>query len=710
MSFLNAWAIGIGAAALLAPLAVHFLTRPRPVSFPLSTIRFLREVIEQRRARSRIRDLIVLLLRMLAVGLLAMALARPLWERAPVVAQQSTGDVSRVVLLDVSQSMSAGTGGSNALQRAQATALRYLDYSPGLHADVVFVGAKPRGVFGRLSPNLASLRESVRQAMSRPERADVKTAMEEAGRLLASASERKLELVVISDFQRGNWSSLFLDRIPQNCKVQLESAAGDERENVAIAAVRFASQPVSGQECTLEVELANYSDRERSARCRVDFGSVQHTLEGSIAPQSSRTLTTNIVFPEAGWFAGWARLEANLDALSGDDVRPVAAHVAQPPRVLLVSRQPPQQKPASSFYLEQALRIVVASENAVASPNEFKANKQSIERIQPQRVDAAQWPEADLFVLNHPGSLDAAALDHIALRVRRGGALLYLTGELVDGINLRGMAAPLGSGFQPPVELVPSSDGTIRKDLFVSQLRSREAPFRIFGDSASAIMRTARFGGGLATRKTKEGLQDQILASLSDLSALLYVTACDAGQVAVLNADLDRSNWCIQPSFLPVLSELLHELLSGRSQPGEAFCGEPMVRLLPADIAADALLAVSVADQHTPSSPEYGRWEWSATQGSLVWSWSDPPGAGVYQLAHDERVAAMVATAAPPAEADLKTLEQSVLQGRLAGSRDVGFRDQTDSQQPDDRMWTWLIVACVLGLASEIVVLRWFHS
>ena len=54
MSFLNAWAIGIGAAALLAPLAVHFLTRPRPVSFPLSTIRFLREVIEQRRARSRL--------------------------------------------------------------------------------------------------------------------------------------------------------------------------------------------------------------------------------------------------------------------------------------------------------------------------------------------------------------------------------------------------------------------------------------------------------------------------------------------------------------------------------------------------------------------------------------------------------------------------------------------------------------------------------
>jgi hypothetical protein len=206
-------------------------------------------------------------------------------------------------------------------------------------------------------------------------------------------------------------------------------------------------------------------------------------------------------------------------------VRPVAAHVALPPRVLLVSRQPQQQKPASSFYLEQALRVVVASAASEDDREKSDQSEKSVQRIQPQRVEAAQWPAADLFVLDHAGSLDGAALEHIALRVRRGGALLYLTGELADGINLRSMAASLGSGFQPPVELVPPSDGAIRKDMFVSQLRSRDPPFRVFGDSASAVMRTARFGGGLATRKTKEGLQDQILASLSDLSALMYVTA-----------------------------------------------------------------------------------------------------------------------------------------------------------------------------------------
>jgi hypothetical protein len=486
--------------------------------------------------------------------------------------------------------------------------------------------------------------------------------------------------------------------------VQLESVAGDDRGNIAITAVRFPSQPVVGQEATLEVEVANYTERSAAVRCRVDFGVWQQVLEGELAPQSQRVLTGSVVFPEAGWHGGWARLDANLDSLPADDVRPAAVHVSTLPRVLLVSRQPSQQKPASSFYLEEALRIVLASSDRE------KPGETAVTRIQPQRLDAGRWPEVDLFVLDHPGALDAAALERIGSRVRRGHALLYVASELADAMNVRQLADSLGSGFQPPVELVPPADGVIRKDLFVGAIRGREGPFRIFGDAGAASMRAVRFGGGLATRITSEGLQSQILASLSDSSALLYLTACDAGQVAVLNADLDQSNWCREPSFLPVVGEVLQSLLAGRSQPGEAFCGEPLVRLLPPEIGAEATLAASVADHQSPTPTEYGKWEWSAEQGSLVWSWADPAGAGIYQLGEKDRIVAMAATAAPPSESNLNTLDQSVLQGRLAGSREVGFRDQTDSAQQEDQLWNWLIVACVLGLAGEMLVLRSFRS
>lgn len=703
MSFLNAWAIAIGATALLAPLAVHFLTKPRPVTFSLSTIRLLREVIEERRARSRIRDWLVLLLRMIAIGLLAMALARPIWRQNETVAAEPSGNASRVILLDVSQSMSAGAAGSTALQQAQAVALRYLAYAADMEADLILVGASPRGTFGRLSTNLSSLRESVRQAEVRPERANVKTAMEEAGRLLENSGGTR-ELVVISDFQRGNWSSLFLDLIPEQTQVQFESVAPDETANLAITAVRLPSQPIVGKKCPIEVEIANHSDQEAEVRCQLSLGELHQTFEGRVAPQTTGVLSSVAEFSNPGWFGGWAQLEANLDVLPADDVRPVAVHVTPPPRVLLISRQPLQKKPSSSFYLEQALRIIVARENIST------ATDQSVQRVQPQRIDVAGWSDADLLLLNHPGTLDVEVLKQVATRIRRGKALLYVTSELADGVNLQRLAEILGSGFQPPVQLVSPPEGTIRKNLFVRSVNGRQPPFQVFGDAGASSLRAVRFGGGLATRATSEGLRDQALAELSDSSTLLYRTSCDAGLIAVLNADLDQSNWCVQPTFLPVLSELVQSLLSGRSQPSETFCGEPVVRLLPSDVSIDAKLAGGAVNLRTPPAAEYGRWEWSASQGSLVWSWADPPGAGLYQLTSDGQPVVVIATATPPAEADLRTLDRTVIGDRLAGSRKIGYRDRTDEDQSDDNLWNWLIVGCVLAMAGEICALRRFRS
>ena len=57
MTFLHPWAIVIGVAAAAAPVLIHWLTRPRPVRMPLSTLRFVREAVRQRRSWRRLRDL-----------------------------------------------------------------------------------------------------------------------------------------------------------------------------------------------------------------------------------------------------------------------------------------------------------------------------------------------------------------------------------------------------------------------------------------------------------------------------------------------------------------------------------------------------------------------------------------------------------------------------------------------------------------------------
>src|SRR5688500_15517181 len=138
MNFLNPWAMGLGAAAIALPIVVHLLTRPRPVRLPLSTVRFVLEAVHQRKARYRLRDILILAARTLAVALLAWAFARPLLGTKPLIAASTPGSAMRVIILDQSQSMAAVSNGVSAFDRAKPVAAKYLAYQPGLKANLVF--------------------------------------------------------------------------------------------------------------------------------------------------------------------------------------------------------------------------------------------------------------------------------------------------------------------------------------------------------------------------------------------------------------------------------------------------------------------------------------------------------------------------------------------------------------------------------------------
>src|SRR5262245_30156096 len=148
MSFLNLWAIPAGVAALTVPFIVHWLTKPRPTRVPLSTIRFVREVVQQRRARNRLRDLLILLLRAAAIALFAAVIARPLiGSRAPAATGDSQLQTVKVVLLDVSQSMAATSQGIQIFERSRPIAAKQVGYSANTQANLILAAASPQPIF-----------------------------------------------------------------------------------------------------------------------------------------------------------------------------------------------------------------------------------------------------------------------------------------------------------------------------------------------------------------------------------------------------------------------------------------------------------------------------------------------------------------------------------------------------------------------------------
>jgi hypothetical protein len=733
MTFLNPWAIWLGLAAAGLPAAIHWLTRPRPVRLPLSTLRFVREAVHEKRSRHRLRDFILLALRTLAILLIALALARPQWGEKPLISNRLPGDTVRVVLVDVSQSMGAVDRGVQALDRARTAAADYLRYQQGLSANVIFAAADARGIFDGPSTNFEALREGLSRIRALPQRLDVNRALEAAGQMLAPLSpedHRRRELVVLSDFQRSNWAKADFSRLPDVVITQLESVA----PTVAppnLAVLRASARTLGAQAGTAQVEvtLGNFTSTQQRVDLEITLG--ETTLNRKVlCPASRETQVVEEVQIKPGWQSGRVKLSAGDDALAADDVRPLVLRMRPQAVYALLSRQPAHKKNSSSHYLEIALApegkegepfsgaegdspIFPAGKSgqspALGESSGAKRQTPKVIRLDPQRLDAAAAAQADLIVVDHPGKLAGEQIGLLADLLRRGRPILYVAAETVDATNLKRLTDAAGAGARMPVEFSPPTSGHRRKNLFLASVRKEDAPFSAFGDTVGSIIAPLRFGGGLNSRRIEQALDEEIPAAYNDGSACLVYGSTSGGALAVLNADLSDSNLPKSNCFVPLLGELIARLMEKKTAQATAYCGEPLVAYLPEDVGPPGGLRIEPpAERGSHDGESCG--ELIAEAGGTVWRWLKPDRPGVYRAQRGAETVFALPVEFPPEESDLEALPPNVLQGRLASGHTVYYRQAGADNQRQDDAWKWFGFACVLCLLGEVAVIIGFKT
>ncbi|MBN1588267.1 MAG: BatA and WFA domain-containing protein [Pirellulales bacterium] len=706
MTFLHPWAIWLGLAAATVPITVHLLTRPRPMRMPLSTLRFVREVVRQRRNRSRLRDLLILVFRTAAILLLAAAIARPQWGSRPLTSDSVAGRAVRVVLLDVSQSMAATEGSIEVIQRARPRAADYLRYRPGLKVNLILAGAAPRAVFEQPSTNFGALRDELSAARVLPERIDVRRAIHLAARMLAPSSpedKARRELVMVGDFQRSNWARADFSLLPAETKIQLESVAPERPPaNLAITRATATVLSASKEDMQLEVDVTNDTPSERKTTVEVNLGEATYRLVGTCPPGRETTLTARLDRRGLGWQYGEARLVGIDDALSADNVRPLVVHIPPKPVYALITRQSATQRPSSSHFLQCAL-----------APDKRLGEKASttVLRLDPASLDHVALAPARMIVLDHPGRLDDEAVTLLAGLLRRGRPMLYVASKPVDAANLKRLAEAVGTGLRMPIEFTPPAPGQSRRDLFLTSVRGNQPPFRVFGDSLSAITGRLRFAGGLNSRQVEGGLTNDILASFNDSSAALVLTTSDAGTLAVLNADLGISNLPRTPVFVPLLDELIDRMLRQDRADNSVECGEPLVVSLPpeADVAA-GLKVVGPAGTSPEAAVENQFGELVDQGATVVWHWESPNQPGAYRVERESQVVCSVPVVLPAEESRLESLPDEVLTERLSGGRDVRYRGVKTAVGRQDDSWVYFTVACLFCMFAEVMTLLVFKT
>ena len=159
MTFLNLALLG-GLAALAIPIIIHLFHKSRFVVVKWGAMHLLEAVIRTNQRRIRIEQLILLAIRCAIPALLALAMARPVWQGA----QRLLGDAktSTVVLLDNSYSMEAGRAGLSNFSLARDEAGRVIgDLKRGSDASVVLMGEGGAGLIDEPTYDTARLTQAL---------------------------------------------------------------------------------------------------------------------------------------------------------------------------------------------------------------------------------------------------------------------------------------------------------------------------------------------------------------------------------------------------------------------------------------------------------------------------------------------------------------------------------------------------------------------
>lgn len=418
LSFITPMLVG-GAALVAVPLVLHLIMRRKPVPHDFPALRFLRERAVANRRRLRVSHLVLLLLRMAALALLALALARPVLRGAGWLAD-GEGPVAAAFVFDTTARMTLREANQTRLERAGELARVLLAKLPEGSTVAVLDTAGVGGGFA-VSPAAASARierlAAAAPAMTLP------GAIGEARRLLAGADLPRRELYVFTDCSHGAWdnavpqpeplpgepSALFIDvgaTSPQNFALESLDLSG-ERVSAGTSLAVTASAVRAGPDAVRNVAVEMLGRDGQYVRRGVKPVSWKQA--------SAVQVDFDVAGLEPGTRQGRVVIEGS-DDLEADNVRFFTVEVGAAARVIVAAPRP-------------AARTAAFLTQAIAPAALVKAGKARFEPdvIDIESLDTVSWEAAQGMVLLDPPPLSPQTWEALERWVAGGrGLVLWL--------------------------------------------------------------------------------------------------------------------------------------------------------------------------------------------------------------------------------------------------------------------------------------------
>ena len=429
MTFLNP-AVLFGLLAASIPILIHLFNLRKLKRIEFSTLAFLKELQKNKIRKVKLKQWILLALRVLIILFLVLAFARPTLKGLAIGGTTSAAKTTAVFIIDDTFSMSVIDNQGSLLNQAKSTAKNLLkNFQEGDEAALILVSQGGKNDVD-VSKNIIDFQKSVDAIEPAFQSGMLHNAVTKAATILDQSKNFNKEIYILSDFQSGRLASEknfsdFSQVLNERVRIYAVNYSGKEVYNFGIDDIKVNTQIFEKDKpVNFTVTITNYSKQSISNVPVSLFVNNERVSQVStnLGSGESKALNVDAVVRTTGFIDAFAEIED--DEILQDNRRHSTLFIPEKIPIIIFT-----DNPSDSKFIELAL---TAAENQ----NTFVITKKNLSEL-----SAYDLKRYELVVV--VGSQNLTAADKLKRYIYEGGSLLLAPGSQSTQANFSNLLAEI---------------------------------------------------------------------------------------------------------------------------------------------------------------------------------------------------------------------------------------------------------------------------
>jgi len=553
MIFLNP-AILFGLLAASIPVIIHLFNLRKLKKIEFSTLTFLKELQKNKIRKIKLKQWILLALRVLIILFVVMAFARPALQSMQIGGTTSAAKTTAIFIIDDTFSMSVVDQKGSYFNQAKEIIKQVLSQlQEGDEVGLILVSDKKNE--NKLTSNLSEFIKNVDQVELSYTSADLNSSITKAAQLISESKNFNKEIYILSDFQKNkiikeNLNNDLSELMNESIRLYSFDLSDKDVFNLSVDELKINNQIFEkNKPVSFSVTITNNSKQDVSSAVVSLFMNDERAAQKSFDVSAGQSAIVEIeAIPKSNGFIDVAA-EIETDEIEQDNKRFASLYVPEKISIGLFA-----ENQDDLTFVDLALQT--------AGEGKIQIEKKSINQLTSQQLNKYQ-----IIIIS--ANTIASGIEQLKNFLQNGGGMILFPSSIQDAVRLNQLYSQLGLRISSSfIGKVSANDLKIKFD----KTDFNHPVFQnIFQNDDKKKYESPELNAYY--KLTSSGNQ---LISLVDGSSFLSETKNGKGKIFVFNSApvLSWSDFPIKSIFAPLMNKSVAYLSSKEREENIFLAGE----------------------------------------------------------------------------------------------------------------------------------------